>query len=949
MDIDNIPSYLVQYFPPVDYTIPRAFDDEQAIMLRSKIELYLLSTLDQPSQIKKWLPQGAEGKLPSGETYEVNIDYKDEAFGCVRLNGNWFIKIDTVGDEQTEKGLSPKITLLELYRLLNDIEDIDYVALLLERKLRFTDKTLIDCLQKWQSYMLGNKFYSTRYFRINPNFQNGVTDIVEVVCKNGKKIVLPLRYLQFKGTNLKRPFYLPGEGLLYNQNRIHKSPDVFLTDNIEIAHKMPYQLKFSNVNTSWISWYGDQQAVSSIDWSVLKDKQVYYLIKRHSGFSCKEIYKTAYEVYRMLEDLDIEMKFIYWITGLEAISQQEVGHMPLVIEPKTFFEYASCWVSTRHLACFCSDSVHFIPKSFIKIKSLTLVYGPLKAGLTSLIQHRSFEIAKADYNVLYVSDTKSLQPTYASVDRFLKLGIPEDRLDITTEDSQILIDVELMRLEYENSRISLLVLDLKSLNRLSRSSEAVNCMSSWLQRLQKRNCAVIIVPPGKIWKAKALRSIKNIPFDNIIRVEKENSYDSRKIAMSLHYELIAGAEKFMKPTVLEYTYESNVWEKVVDKRVERTYIKSELTKLVKRGASNKDIAKKLGMKESLVKKRRSEFNLSKPWPHHFLSLAAIEKHNKNIYAEINKFLKAYSLNPVDISTHELFDEKIEKMYEEGMSARHIHDKIKKEYDIDIPLVMILQITEPIDKTKAFFTRPLDPVYPLAFFNFVKIQCRTGNKSIEGTICLESAVTMSGHRELLGMKITDIYNEKFIQEMVDNLKKRGIERFLIACVDDSKGYAYDVIKDSFTGSEVQKDFSGLVNESLAPVSKEDTNAVRTDLLEMFTAETKAKADSLLSTLTDRWAPNYQSIKQWRNQWKTLEPFFSYHPAIRKFLYSYNSSGFINKVLGKLHSQESLPTEAATIKFLYQELIRHSEKASKPVSNWKSVLNQLHKHFKGRFPL
>lgn len=162
MNTDYIPSYLAQYFPNIDCTIPRAFDDEQAIMLSSKVELYLLSTLDQPNQIKKWLPQGVKGKLPAGGKYQVIVNPTALAFGDVLLNNEKFLITKNItGDITSSKELSLNVALVELYRRINGLKNIDVAVLHLERKLRFTDKTLTDCLQKWQSSSFSGKALSS--------------------------------------------------------------------------------------------------------------------------------------------------------------------------------------------------------------------------------------------------------------------------------------------------------------------------------------------------------------------------------------------------------------------------------------------------------------------------------------------------------------------------------------------------------------------------------------------------------------------------------------------------------------------------------------------------------------------------------------------------------------------------------------------------------------------
>ena len=346
-----------------------------------------------------------------------------------------------------------------------------------------------------------------------------------------------------------------------------------------------------------------------------------------------------------------------------------------------------------------------------------------------------------------------------------------------------------------------------------------------------------------------------------------------------------------------------------------------------------------------MKKLRRKYNLSKPQKRRSQkraldSLKNKAKRNENIYEIINKFLKKYSLETFKLTRQPFFDDRIMDMHQDGLSLKDIQHKLHNEYEVKIPPRLIIRETEAIDNAQAWLTRSLDPVYPFLFINSIKIQCREGSNSLDKNLFLVSAVTTSGKKELLGMWFTDNDNEKFLQQMVNDLKERGIKRFLIACVDESLGDTFEIIRNSFTGGEIQIGLSDVITSSIASVGKKNRKAVNTDTLKMFTASKKYEADKLLVEFAEKWMDEYICIGQWQDKWDMLGPFFNYTPEIRKLIYSYKAVDFVKEALGRLRRTESsLPTENTVTRLLYWELSSFSEKEVTSVSNWEAIHNQL----------
>ena len=718
----------------------------------------------------------------------------------------------------------------------------------------------------------------------------------------------------------------------YNAKNIYSYKQIFITDDLELADFAQQKLA-KNDSRCWFSWYGGKDAIRSIDWNLFRNSRaVYYVIARQPGSYFQDACDTANELYKELRRVGVSLKIIYALPGLS----------PIVIHPEVFFKYAANKYSPQNFIRRKSRAL--FDDFFIRDQSISLFYGPRKSGTSSWVQ-QVFSSIKTS-GILYILGVDNHRESLKNSYRDFQFMPVNSSLDVTTGVGQAFIERKLMYYEHQNKkRVNLLILDLKSLDKLSKKLEAVDCMIDWLEKLKQLGCAVILVPPGRVWTEKRIKTIKNIPFDNIIRIEKENSYGAHEIVISQHFELIDGADKFMKPRVWEcrHAREPLVWEKVFDKNIEDDAIKYELTKLANRHEKNKNIALRLGESEELIKKLRLKYKLSKPQkqrPQKYI--IEMNKHNKNVYETINRFLKRCSRDVMDILGPRFFDEIIIKMHLEKMSPKEIHDKIRGIYSLDIPLNLIVKETEEIDKAKSWLSRKLDSLYPFLFFNSIPIQCRKGSENSGKSLYLASAVTMSGQKELLGMWFTDPDNAKSIPEIVKSLKERGMQHFLVAFLHESLMEASSILKDSFAGGETQRYLPDIVTGAISSIDSKHRKAVNADILNMFTACTTEEAEKTLALLVEKWKNESTRINQLRDNFDILKPFFKYSPETRKFIYSCRTSAFVGNALEKLHKNE-LPTELAVLKVLYQEVSTSGEKA-KPARNWEKIMDDLKKHFK-----
>jgi putative transposase len=217
------------------------------------------------------------------------------------------------------------------------------------------------------------------------------------------------------------------------------------------------------------------------------------------------------------------------------------------------------------------------------------------------------------------------------------------------------------------------------------------------------------------------------------------------------------------------------------------------------------------------------------------------------------------------------------------------------------------------------------------------------------VYLAIGINMSGIKEVLGMWIAQTEGAKFWLQIVTELKNRGVQDILIACVDGLKGLP-EAIETVFPQTQVQLCIVHLVRYSLNYVGWKQRKEVAADLKKIYQASTEQEAEIELESFAKKWDPKFPTISQiWRRNWTRVIPFFAHPPAIRKVIYTTNAIESLNMSLRKVtKNRGSFPNDEAALKLLYLALANISKKWTMPISDWKAALNQFAIVYEGRMP-
>jgi putative transposase len=267
-----------------------------------------------------------------------------------------------------------------------------------------------------------------------------------------------------------------------------------------------------------------------------------------------------------------------------------------------------------------------------------------------------------------------------------------------------------------------------------------------------------------------------------------------------------------------------------------------------------------------------------------------------------------------------FDDKILALYARGMSTRDISAHLEEIYGVQVGRDLISKVTDAvIEDAREWQTRPLEDVYPVVFLDALVLKIRDGNTVVRKACYLALAIGLDGDREVLGLWFQDTEGSKFWMQVLTELKHRGVQDILIACVDGLRGFP-EAIEAVFPATTVQTCIVHLIRASLKYVPRRQYDPVVKDLKPIYTAINADQAMLALEQFEAKWDQQLPIIgRMWRDAWPQVTPFLAYEPEVRRVIYTTNAIEALNRQLRKaIKTKGSFPSEQAAIKLIYLAL-------------------------------
>ena len=284
-----------------------------------------------------------------------------------------------------------------------------------------------------------------------------------------------------------------------------------------------------------------------------------------------------------------------------------------------------------------------------------------------------------------------------------------------------------------------------------------------------------------------------------------------------------------------------------------------------------------------------------------------------------------SFEPLLIPKHERrftgFDDKIVAMYARGMTVREIQGFLAEQYGTEVSPEFISSVTDAVmTEVTAWQARPLEPMYPVVFFDALRVKIREDAVVRNKAIYLALAVLPDGHREVLGLWIENTEGAKFWLKVFNDLKTRGVGDILIAVTDGLKGIG-EALAAVFPATTLQTCIVHLIRNSLDYAGWKDRKSLAAALKPIYTAPSaEAAAIALDEFEASAWGTRFPTVvAAWRRAWDRVIPFFAFPPAVRKLIYTTNAIESLHSQLRKIiKTRGHFPSDEAATKLIWLAL-------------------------------
>ena len=313
-----------------------------------------------------------------------------------------------------------------------------------------------------------------------------------------------------------------------------------------------------------------------------------------------------------------------------------------------------------------------------------------------------------------------------------------------------------------------------------------------------------------------------------------------------------------------------------------------------------------------------------------------------------------TFEPVIIPKHEkrtpLFNDQIISMYSFGMSTRDIQRHLQQVYGVEVSPETISNITESVmADVREWQNRPLEKSYPILFLDALRVNSRQDGKNVNKALYVALAINWEGRKEVLGLWLADTEGAKFWMSVLTDIKNRGVEDILIACMDGLTGFP-DAVKAVFPDTHIQHCIVHMIRNSTKFVSYKDLKAVCRDLKEVYSAINAESGHEALEEFGKKWNDKYPMIQaSWERNWNDLTEFFNYPKDIRRAIYTTNAIESLNFSLRKVtRNKSSFPDDDSIYKVMYLAIKNASTRWTMSIKDWGLAVNQFAILFDGRVP-
>ena len=275
-------------------------------------------------------------------------------------------------------------------------------------------------------------------------------------------------------------------------------------------------------------------------------------------------------------------------------------------------------------------------------------------------------------------------------------------------------------------------------------------------------------------------------------------------------------------------------------------------------------------------------------------------------------------------SNDTLEDTVIHLFKKGITMSEIANLIEKMYGHHYTPQTISNMTKVVsENVEAFQKRPLHNRYVCVYLDATYIAVRRDTVSKEA-VYIAVGICEDGSKEVLAYMIAPTESAYNWQELLEEIKERGVEDVLLFVSDGLKGMA-DAISNVFPKAKYQVCLVHVGRNISHKVRVEERKEICEDFKTIYQAKDAEAAEKALQTFCDKWGKSYKKVTQGLLENPYLLTFYQFPKAIWRSIYSTNLIESFNKQIKKYTKRkEQFPNEESLERFLVTQFEDYNQR-------------------------
>lgn len=285
------------------------------------------------------------------------------------------------------------------------------------------------------------------------------------------------------------------------------------------------------------------------------------------------------------------------------------------------------------------------------------------------------------------------------------------------------------------------------------------------------------------------------------------------------------------------------------------------------------------------------------------------------------------------------EKKIQFLKSKGLTSGGIERYLKEADGVDVSRKQISNAMEKLTpEMQDWLARPLSAVYPVIFLDGMRFPVKENGRTVKKCSYHIVGIDTDGQKDLLGIWIADTEGAKFWMRVLNDIRNRGVEDVLIACIDGLKGFP-QAIESVFPKTDVQLCINHLTRYATRHVGGEKKGQFYNDLKTIYQAPTEEAAFDALQEVKEEWPQFEPFLRRWEEQWPQLATYFSYSEPVRRLIYTTNHIESLHSQFRRVTNSTHLFTSDEHLRLTLWAAQRDiTKKWHTPINHWGEIVAQ-----------